>query len=76
MAKFYGRVQGNRGEATRCGNDRIKASVQSWDGSAILQMSYENDCLMVEVSVAEGSSAYGQRIFYGTFVEFVDKLKA
>ena len=77
MARFYGRVQGNRGEATRCGNDHIKASVQSWNGSVITELTYnDNGDLMVDVSVSSGSSAYGQRIFYGTYEEYVNKLKA
>lgn len=32
MAEFYGRLQGNRGEATRCGSKEsgISATVESW----------------------------------------------
>lgn len=32
MAEFYGRLQGNRGEATRCGSkdSGIRATVESW----------------------------------------------
>lgn len=74
MAKLYRSIQGNRGAATRTGYSLIKSSVQSWDGSIINYMSYEGGKLMVEVCVSNDSSAYGRRIFYGTFDEFIAKL--
>ena len=78
MATFYGSIKGSRGEATRCGtkNSGIKASVQSWNGSVISELSYDEDKLMVRVSTSTGSSSLGTQIFYGTFDEFVNKLKA
>lgn len=83
MAKFYGSLQGNRGTVTRTGSSVIKASVQSWDGSLISYMSYDKDRdnpkeekLMVEICVSKESSSYGSRIFYGTFEEFINKLKS
>jgi hypothetical protein len=82
MAKLYGSIQGCRGAATRCGTSLMKASVQSYDGSVITYMSYDKnqnnpkeEKLMVEVCVSDCSSAYGNRIFYGTFEEFVNKLE-
>jgi hypothetical protein len=76
MSAFYGMVQGNRGAATRCGHTSISASVQSWNGSVITQLSYDNDHhLMISVNCSTGSSAYGTPIFYGTFEEFITKLK-
>lgn len=78
MSTFYGSIQGNRGAATRGGsrNSGIRASAQSWNGSVITELTYdENDRLMVSVSTSEGSSSYGSRIFYGTFDEYVAKLK-
>ena len=75
MSKLYGSIQGCRGAATRCGTSLMKSSVQSYDGSVINYMSYEGDNLMVEVCVSKESSAYGRRIFYGTFEEFVNKLE-
>ena len=80
MSKLYGSIQGCRGAATRCGTSLMKASVQSYDGSVITYMSQdknspEEDNLMVEVCVSKESSAYGRRIFYGTFEEFVNKLE-
>ena len=76
MAKFYGSIQGNRGEATRMGHSSIKSSVRSYDGSVITYLSYDEDKLMVEVCVSNESSAYGRRIFYGTFEEYIAKLEA
>ena len=76
MAKFYGQVSGERSAATRTGYYKIKASCQSYDGSVITELSYKDDTLMVDVCVADRSSAYGQRIFYGTYDEYVAKLKA
>jgi hypothetical protein len=79
MSTFYGMVQGNRGAATRGGSraSGFKASVQSWDGSIITQMSYDkDDNLTVDVSYSTGSSCYGTTIFHGTFDEYVMKLRA
>ena len=78
MAKFYGSIQGNRGAATRMGHQSIKASVQSYDGSVITELSYNDEGqLLVDVSVAKDeSSAYGQRLFLGTMEEFIKKLTA
>jgi hypothetical protein len=79
MAKFYGSIQGNRGAATRMGHSGIKASVQSYDGSVITELSYNDEGqLLVDVSVAKDeSTAYrGTRLFYGTLDEFIAKLTA
>lgn len=75
MAKFYGQINGGRGTATRVGTRNIRASVQSYDGSASLELTYNNNNeLMVRVSIAENeSSSYGKTIFYGSFNEFVNK---
>ena len=79
MAKFYGSIQGNRGAATRMGHQSIKSSVQSYDGSVITELSYNDEGqLLVDVSVAKDeSTAYrGTRLFYGTLDEFIAKLTA
>ncbi len=75
MSKFYGQVVGDRSAATRCGHRRIKAAAQSYDGSVITQLTYKEDgTLMVSVEIAEGSSSYGNTVFYGTLEEFKTKL--
>ena len=77
MSAFYGMVQGNRGAATRCCSKSISASVQSWNGSVVTQLSYDKDNnLMISVNYSAASSSYGTPIFYGTVEEFVAKLKA
>ena len=79
MSAFYGMVQGNRGAATRGGSraSGFRASCQSYDGSVITRMSYDkDDNLMVSVEIAEGSACYGKTIFFGTFEEYIEKLKA
>ena len=78
MSAFYGMVQGNRGAATRGGSraSGFKSTVQSWDGSIITEMSYDDkDRLMVNISVdTDGSASYGTTIFYGTFDEYMLRL--
>jgi hypothetical protein len=77
MSKFYGQVVGDRGAATRGGHHRIKASAQSYDGSVITELTYREDKLMVSVCIGvDESTSIGRQIFYGTFDEYVAKLKA
>lgn len=33
MAKFYGKVQGDKGESTKCGHHTITAIAASWRGA-------------------------------------------
>ena len=79
MAKLYGTLQANRGEATRCGSDYIRASAQSYEGSVIVELLYnDNKDLIVKVETNNGSSCYGDwngNLFKGTFEEFKDLLK-
>lgn len=81
MSAFYGTIEGQRGPATRCGSKSsgIKAAAQSWDGSVITTLRYgtrdDEEVLMVEVNTSEGSSAYGHRIWNGSFEEFVELLE-
>lgn len=74
MAKFYGTLQGNRGEATRCGTDRIDVSAQSWDGSVIVSLWYKEDDLMVRIETSKRSTCYGDKTLYSG--KFEDLLKA
>lgn len=77
MSSFYGQVQGTAQTlATRRGSKDIKVSAQSWNGSVIIRMYYDDAGeLSVELSVAEGSSFYGYTKFSGTLNELVEKLK-
>ena len=75
MSKFYGTVVGaSQTSASRRGNHDIRVSAQSWDGSVITRLWYnDNEVLNVDVEIASGSSVYGQIIFSGTFEEFCRK---
>ena len=76
MSKLYGTVTGaSQTAATRRGHSLIKSSVQSYNGSLISSMSYKGDKLMLELCVSNESSAYGRRIFYGPFEDFVNKFE-
>ena len=77
MSKFYGTVDGseNRTDATRCGHRYIHVSAQSWDGSLITRMRYNNDGkLFIELEHNTGSSTFGRTIFRGTMDELLKKL--
>ena len=77
MAKFYGQVNGGRGTASRTGTRNIRTAAQSYDGSVITELTYNDEGkLMVDVCTDDYSTSYGRRIFYGTFEEFVAKLSA
>jgi len=60
MATFRGRVQGNRGEATRNGSKKsgISVTAQSWQGSVQVRL-YERDGeTMCRITSGAGSQAY------------------
>ena len=77
MSKFYAQINGGRGTATRCGHHSIRASVQSYDGSLRTELTYNDEGkLMVRIATDDRSSYYSETIFYGTFEDFVNKLKA
>lgn len=78
MSTFYGMIQGNRGAATRGGstNSGFKSTAQSWENSIINYLDYDkDDKLRLTISVAEGSSTYGDEVFRGTFEEFKEMCK-
>lgn len=35
MSRFYGTIQGSRGQATRCGHHQMRATAASWNGCAM-----------------------------------------
>lgn len=80
MSKFYGTVHdpwGGRGVGTRCGHRGIRTTAQSYDGSVIVDLSYDGeDELKVEVEVAEGSAAHGKTVFSGGLAELAEALRA
>lgn len=81
MSAFYGTIEGQRGPATRCGSlsSGIKAAAQSWDGSVVVNLRYQErfdsgSPLMVEIRTSNDSSAYGAAAWEGTFDEFKEML--
>ena len=76
MSKFYGQVEGMSSTvATRRGGKFIKTSAQSYDGSIQTRLEYDDqDNLMVEITMCEGTGFYGNRVFRGTFEDLKDIL--
>ena len=71
MAKFYGTVQGNRGMGSRLGTQDIKASAQSYDGSVITRLWYNNNNeLMINLAINGGLGSSGDTKFHNTFDRF------
>ena len=73
MAKFYGTVQGCRGEATRLGtsNSGMRASVQSYDGSIITRVENVDGENIFSIDTSDDSrSSWGNRKFRGTLEQF------
>lgn len=76
MAKLYGSVIGSHGPATRTAGRNIRASVQSYNGSIITELEYDNDTndLMIRVEASTESRNGGTVLFYGTVDEFASKV--
>lgn len=74
MSTFYGTVEGMAETcATRRGSDFIRASAQSWDGSVVTRLRYDdNEVLMININLDDDSDCYGSPSlpsFYGTLDE-------
>lgn len=81
MSTFYGTMQGNRSAHT-CGGSKasgFRAAAQSWDGSVITRLHYnEQGQLIVRVGTNDGSSCgegWNGASFVGTFEEFKEFLQ-
>ena len=76
MSKFYGQVFGaSNTSASRRGHNEIHVSAQSYDGSVITRMFYDqDDRLIVNIQMSDGSSSYGDTVFRGTFEDLKKKL--
>lgn len=70
MSHFYGTLQGNRGEATRCGSKSsgVVTYAASWQGAVRVQLYYDEatgkDMASVELVPWRGVGAY-QTIYDG-----------
>ena len=77
MSKYYGQVAGaGQTTASRRGFRNIMASVQSYDGSVIMELQEVDGETMLTVEIADGSSFSGDVKFYGTLKQFADLLDA
>lgn len=79
MSRFYGCLQGCRGEATRCGStdSGIRASVQNWDFSLISRLDFDREeNLRLTLDVAEDSrGSWGDTVFRGKPEDFTTLMK-
>lgn len=81
MATFYGSIRGNRGTATKGGSfaSGYKATAQSWDGSIIVYLDYnEKKELTVRLGTSDTSSTssdWKTPEFNGTFEELKNLLQ-
>lgn len=66
MAHFYGRLQGNRGEATRCGSkdSGIDATAESW--STILRVKQIHTGGS-DIGIVDFTTKHGNPLFRATF---------
>jgi hypothetical protein len=64
VSRFYGNVQGNRGEATRRGVSTMRTACRSYNGSVIVTMSIVAGEDYVQIQMAQGSAAYGGVCLY------------
>ena len=76
MSKFYGTIKGaSKTEATRRGYHDIKVAAQSWNGSLITSLWYnDTNELMVDLSYNEGSASCGHTIFSGSMTALLERL--
>lgn len=76
MSAFYGQVIGHaQTTASRRGHSDIKVTAQSWNGSVITRLYYDDDELMCDLQIADGSSAFGYTVFNGTLEELKSRLE-
>lgn len=78
MAHFYGDLQGNRGEATRCGSkdSGIRSHVRGWNVGCLATCFTDDqgrDCVGITVTSGSGYNN-GATLSLGTFTRIDNKL--
>ena len=63
MAALMGSVQGNRGEATRLGSDRIVAKLETWGGNVRVIMERDGSYTVFESK--DSKSGFGAAVHTG-----------
>jgi hypothetical protein len=64
MAKFYGRVQGDRGEATRLGHSGMDVTCASWGGAVTTSMRDDHGVTYVTILLSRWHGAGVDAIIY------------
>lgn len=64
MARFFGTVQGGRGQATRLGHSGLHVTAQSHSGSIVIDLDRDGDEDVCTIGVAEGSRGRPDYIMY------------
>lgn len=77
MSRFYGTLidhSSKYGSVTKRGFGEIVACAQSWNGSVITRLTYnQNDELCVRIELSNDSNTRGYTAFDGTFKELAEK---
>lgn len=81
MRKFYGQAwtedRTSSTTATRCGHKSINASAQSYDGSIITRLNYDDaGALIVTIEVASNSATHGTTVYRGPLNQLANQLDA
>jgi hypothetical protein len=67
MAHFYGKMKGNRGEVTRCGDRHsgLKATIASWEGAIEVELYHQQgvDCATITL-VPWGQQHFAPKVLY------------
>jgi hypothetical protein len=71
MAHFYASIQGNRGEATRCGSKSsgIEGHIRGWNIGARVTVDHIEQKDIVSVYLTRGSNGYGSTQIVSSFTE-------
>jgi len=71
MAHFYGELQGNRGETTRCGtkDSGMYAHIRGWDIGVIVDIMHIEGKDVVKIYKTKGSNDPGQHKVIATLIE-------
>lgn len=77
MARFFGTVQGNRGQATRLGHSHLQVTAQSWSGDVTVHLSKVMDedyvCINVREHGGDPSPGRSKQLYYGPISRLLDQ---
>lgn len=64
MAKFYGTIQGSRGQASRLGHSHIVTKAASWDGAVNTVITERDGETWVEITTMQHHNAGSYNLIY------------